>query len=378
MNNFKEILEFYPIKLVGGFIVTDKKIGCLGCSFCLSNRNDFIKKLYSKNVHFIPEYITPQNIAKMLLNMKPITKAKIPLRLGHNTDCFYQWDYVNELYKLIPKENPVIALTRLPLPSEYKTLFQNQKNIILKLSLTPKSKLLNYNSDVDNILQSITDIPKENIFILIGPVAVDSFESTKEIINKIPSGYWIDIKKLTTAGILPSNYAATTEQIENLREIAIKKNLIVTDYFGCKIRVNMNRPFYKAFSSPQYIKDTCKNFCPNYILCYKEKNINDLNKFVIEEAKEIGLTLKRINEYETDKLQYFSEIPVSRGDETYLSELSNIEVLLNIKEGSQGGSFANEDIEIHKRWEKYNMLPTTELNKLSIKIYSDLLERMRE
>jgi hypothetical protein len=80
---------------------------------------------------------------------------------------------------------------------------------------------------------------------------------------------------------------------------------------------------------------------------------------VREAAREIGLELGRATPAGASTIQFACSEPASRGDETYLSELTGGRVVIDsVPQGTQGGSFSIEDERVLERWERVGMFPT--------------------
>lgn len=171
----RALLELFPIKLIGGFIAVDDHVGCHGCNFCLSRRHSLWKPVFKKGWHLDNVFSSPDEAAELLSGMRPFRQARVPVRFGHNTDSFYQWDFGESLYRLLPNDNPFIFMTRFPVPEKHIELFQGQPNLLLKLTITPSSSSLAFDTDVEELLTVAERIPPENLFVLIRPHSAMKF-----------------------------------------------------------------------------------------------------------------------------------------------------------------------------------------------------------
>lgn len=375
-----DILELFPVKLVGGFITVDYHIGCRGCSFCLSRRHKLWRKIYARNFHTEPDFITPEMIYNILTKMKSFYKAKVPVRFGHNTDAGLQSDYGTKLFSMFEDSNPFIYLTRNPMNENIIKKINEKPNFLLKMTITPPSKLLNINNDVIAIIKSIRNCNPENIFVLIGPLVKDNISNVRNIIRMLPKGVWLDIKPLTTNGIpgLKKNMLPDQIEIENIRAEMFQSGYNITDYYGCVLRKKNGRGFYKARIAGGYVLKVC-NACSNRKNCFKAVDKCRLDKAVRKEAEKIGIILGKNNDSASGTFEYEANTPVSRGDETYLSELFNYEIkFTSIIEGSQGGSFALEYSSIQKRWQNYGMFQSDEVYAMARNIYDKILIKYKK
>lgn len=367
MHTQSELLELFPIKLVGGFIAIDAHAGCVGCSFCLSRRHSLWRKAFAANWHEPCLFSSVEQALDILLQMKPFTQARVPLRFGHNTDGLFQWDFASSLYKKLPQENPCIILTRFPIPDRNVSLLQGQSNLIVKITITPPSASLGISTDVQALLSQISLLPRENVYVLIGPVAGDNWQMVPEILERLPAGLWLDIKPLTREGIPGMDAVPVCDDatLGNLRRLASDKGFQVTDFFGCLLRKRLKRPFYKAGSTPDYCQPVCRN-CDQNELCYCERRKTPRFDLIRRHAAGIGLEFGEIKEIGHRSVLAECTQPTSRGDETYLSEITGTRIIISsVPPGSEGGTFDQTPEEILVRWESHGLLPVTALRKLA-------------
>jgi len=371
-----ELLELFPIKLVGGFIAVDDHVGCRGCAFCLSRRHSLWRDVFAKNWHCDGAFDSPGQAYSLLREMRSFTEAKVPVRFGHNTDSVYQWDFGRALFEMAPAANPFIFMTRFALPAEHADLFDGQPNLLMKMTITPPSRALDIDTDVDAILASVQSVPLNNIYFLIGPIAADNLDGAASVVDRLPKGAWADVKPLTTSGIpgmdaveLPSD-----EEIDRLREQGASRGLVMTDFFGCVFRRSLRRPFYKQDGCADYIDYACQS-CFQRDECQAETNLSAVEAKAREAASRIGLVLGAARHLGPHTSRFECGAPTSRGDETYLSELLNHRILLSsVPEGSEGGSFGGTSREILERWERRGMFPAGEVERLSERIEQSLRE----
>ncbi len=330
------------------------------------------RHVFEHKFHAVSDFVKPELIFHLLNKMKPFYEAKIPLRLGHNTDCFYQWDFCEELYELLPVQNPFIMLSRFPLSKKRRLFFSGQKNLLFKLTITPSSQCLKMKINTDKLVETAHTVHPENLYVLIGPVVKDNIQSVRGIIDRLPDGTWLDIKALTIEGIpgMTAEYLPDESDIMYLRNYAADRGFRVTDYFGCKIRERFNRPFYKAHQAGSYIREHC-NQCNNAEVCYGDVDRCSIDREVRNYANTVGISFAGGCSFQENSLEYSTSTMTCRGEETYLSEMVNYCIKLKqTPGGSQGGAFCNElvDPELVDRLEYYGMLPVTPIRKLAERI----------
>lgn len=368
-----QMLEFFPVKLIGGFIAVDHHVGCAGCRFCLSRRHHVWENLFSQGLHLDPKHLAPEDVRRILDGMKSFHRAGVPVRFGHNTDAHYQWTFGENLYRLLPETHPFIMLTRYSPGKSRLRLFQGQSNLLLKLTITPPSRQLGVRSDIEGLLETVWAIPPENLYVLVGPVAKDSLAAVTPIVDRLPAGTWMDIKAVTVSGIpgMEERFRPPASTIDALRKYAAGRGLMVTDYFGCVIRRRLQRPFYKAVGSPAYMLETCSR-CVNTDLCHTHVDTSTLDRRVRKEASAIGLSLCGAIR-EGEKFIYASDVPTARGDETYLSERVGRTVrFAATPKGSRGGCFSQEAMAVFRRWEETGMFPLSEVWDHTEKIWAEV------
>ncbi len=372
------IHELFPIKLVGGFIVVDYHAGCIGCSFCISRRHPVWAPAFRSRFHYDPEDLSPEYIAGLLAGMKSFHTARVPVRFGHNTDAWFQWEFGEKLYRLIPPDVPYIMLTRFPVDDDKRRMFDGQPNLLLKITITPSSRILNVRTDPDALVRTANRIPPENLFVLIGPIVRDNLRFVEPLLEKLPKGLWIDIKPLTVEGIpgMDSSFQCDAADISRLKNHAFESGFRVTDYFGCKIRRRLNRPFYKAVDAPDYIRRVCEQ-CSNRSVCFSPPDFSGIESKIRTAGKSIGLELKTMAR-EGHSIRFTVDRPTSRGDETFLSETANHEIILTPgRSGGEGGGFCSEDPDIYRRWEQTGMLPFSQLFPHAERIYRKMAAGMK-
>lgn len=353
-----EAAELFPVKLVGGFIAVDYHVGCVGCSFCISRRHPFLSDLFRSGLSLDSSHLKPDDVFHILSQMKPFYHAKVPVRFGHNTDAGFQWAFGEQLYQYLPADNFMIMLTRFPLNDKQTRLFDQQTNLLLKVTITPPSRILNVSTDVQALIRTIKNVPPENVYVLIGPIVKDNIHQVEPILNQLDAGLWIDIKPLTVEGIpgMADDFLAPHQDIERLRTRAFDQGFFVTDYFGCKLRINFDRPFYKARSSPEYIRRVCRS-CKNQDRCFQPIDVQATMKKIIAEGETIGLKI-HFSGLKNNTLQCTCDQPTARGDETFLSERVGCGVrFLQTGIEDTACEACDNDILIHRRWENFGMMP---------------------
>ena len=314
------LLELFPIKLVGGFITVDQHVGCVGCRFCLSRRHPLWQQVYASGYHAGHGFESPAQAAALLGSMRPLSEARVPVRFGHNTDSHYQWDFGAALFRQLPAESPFIFMTRFPVPEAQRRWIDGQPNLLVKVTITPPSRALAVQTDVAAILESIAALPRQNLYLLVGPLVPDNLAGAAAVLDALPPGTWADVKRLTRAGIPPVRDLAipTGEALAELRRRAVRRGLVMTDFFGCLTRRALGRTFYKYDAAVGYIGDTCAT-CPRESECARVPAREAAQAAARDLAASIGLTLGAVRWDGPRTARFQCAEPSSRGDETFLS-----------------------------------------------------------
>jgi hypothetical protein len=109
----------------------------------------------------------------------------------------------------------------------------------------------------------------------------------------------------------------------------------------------------------------CRN-CDQNELCYCERRKTPRFDLIRRHAAGIGLEFGEIKEIGHRSVLAECTQPTSRGDETYLSEITGTRIIISsVPPGSEGGTFDQTPEEILVRWESHGLLPVTALRKLA-------------
>ncbi len=370
----EELIELFPIKLIGGFISIDSHIGCSGCSFCLARRSSLCERLFTENIHHDPAWLTASLLFMQLRQMPSFREARVPIRFGHNTDASFQWEIGVALASMMPEGYPFVMLTRQPVPAHRLKQLTFASDAILKLTITPTSELLDHSPDLQALIETAHNTPKERLFVLIGPVADDSIEHVEELLEALPPGIFLDIKPVTVESIpgLSERMTPHEHEVEALRQLASSMGFFVTDYFTCLTRSRARRPFFKFRTAPEYMMLSCQN-CPNFAVCQEPIDEESVAVQVQLLAASLGLMAGKHQREADGTLRFAVDKPISRGDETFLSEMVNYPIRLDGRTaGTEGGCFSTEAATVLQRWEKQGFFPSSDMVSLAQKIASEL------
>jgi hypothetical protein len=316
----------------------------------------------------------------------PSYQAGVQIRIGHDTDAGLQFDKSSQLIDLVDHEHSITYLTRKPFTSTETDFFkQYRKNLLLKLTATPRSESLSVQRDPLHLVSSAEAIDARMLYWVVGPLVQDNVEDTVRVLEALPSGSRLFLKKLNYAGLpqLANVGPLSDEDYGRLEQIAMQRGHIVTEWF-CDGLARVGKGFYdvdKITQQPPSAKRDrelghCAS-CRSNPLCYAELAMEDFKNQLWCHLRFLGLHLME-EPRRTGKRSFEIKVkePSSRGEETYLNHVirPHVSININTRESgrSQGGSFCNIDREVLKRWYDNGFFPVTELNNVAEHILGDI------
>jgi hypothetical protein len=368
-NYFERVSMFLPIKLVNGFISCDFIIGCYCCKFCLNRRYaDWNQMLNTGKVFH--NSITPELAVKYLSGLKSFTEGKVTLKFGHDTDMSLEEEKAQDTFKLLPMYYPVVFMRRGKLLDQFKDFYmKNYDNLLVCLTITPRSRFLEYYNDPYEIIDSFRDI-KSSIFYTVGPVSQDNLDEAKRIIDYLPARSYMIVRELILKDIPNYPNDKNIVSCEKLREYANSKGFNVMSYLNCLVRSKLGLPFHKHgefISEPNVWQNKWCGVCDSRNLCGESLTDDEEKNKIFKILKELNLTL----ESEIQKKYYKTYLvnvneDVSFGDESYIREKACLKVDL-FKKGRKTGSTLSKNI--YERWNKVGFFPIEDLYKEAEEIF---------
>jgi len=377
--------EYYPVKLIGAFISLDFIVGCsFNCSFCISKRHPSRKELFEEGM-VLDNRVLPQKMYQWLQSM-PSYQAGVQIRIGHDTDAGLEFEKSAELIDLIDDEHSVVYLTRKPFTVNEVDFFRKyRKNLLVKPTATPRSRSLQIARDPVNLVRSTLEIDDGILYWVIGPLVDDNQKDTRRVLEALPKGSRLFLKKLNYAGLpnLDNVPPISDVDYEGLEQFALDKGHLVTEWF-CNSLARIGKGFFDVDKieqqpdSPKRDRELgyCQS-CPSHQICYGDMDLVDFRRQLDRHLKLLGLHL--LDEpTQTGRRSFEIKVaePSSRGEETYLNNVINSPISINIntrEQGrSQGGSFCNVNREVLKRWYSNGFFPVTELNNVAENILGDV------
>lgn len=351
-----DISEFYPIKLSPGFITIAFHIGCIGCNFCSVRYANSRDKIFTGKIN--EKYpCSPLELYNLLLKMPTFFESRTPIRIGNDTDFKFEERQVEEFVSLLPSDYPVIILTRFPISERVKHLFQRH-NILLKITITPKSEYLDCPYNADDILSSLDEITSETM-ITIGPIDKDNSEDAKRFIDKVPKkkNFSLYIKPLNPDFHSSLKHIPMPSEIfiENLKKKVEEAGFRHLSQLTCPLSNKLGFAHKRVSDVPQEEKKFCDS-CAAHNICYSKESLseNDLHRLLAK--LNLRLTEKPIRKGFKSYLISVDK-PTAFGDELYLSE--TLKQKIKIKQTSLGTSGYNYSAshEVMKRWESCSFFP---------------------
>lgn len=351
-----DISEFYPIKISPGFITIAFHLGCIGCNFCSVRYGNLRDVLFSGKIN--RKYpVSPRELYKLLEGMPSFSKARIPIRIGNDTDFKFESRETEKFVSLLPNDYPVIILTRFPVPIRYKHIF-NRNNVLLKITITPKSDYLDCPDNYKAILKSLEGINSE-VMVTIGPVDASNYDKACSLIKKIPNkrNFSVYIKRLNDEfhPSLKTIPQISSDQEQSLKVLVIENGFRHLSQLTCPLSNRLNFAHKRVSDVPESERKYCTS-CSVFDVCYSDDILDeDELRFLL---KDLGLQLT-VPPVKTGFKSYLITVdnPTAFGDEAYLSEMLKRKIKIsNTKDGTNRYQYSSS-IEVMKRWQEVSFFP---------------------
>jgi len=383
--------EFFPLKLIGAFISLDFLVGCsFACRFCISRRHAARQALFDAGLA-LDNRVSPRKMLAWLRTM-PSFRAGVQIRIGHDTDAGLEFGKSADLIRRLPQDHSITFLSRRPLDAEARSFFgATRKNLLLKLTATPRSESLGVRADPLQLVQSVESIDPEMTYWVIGPLVADNIVDAERVLDALPPGSHLFLKQLNTNGLpqLASIAPLSDPALKRLESRAIARGHVVTEWFCRRGLARVGQGFFDVDKITQQVAGekrdreiaVCKT-CPSWTLCHGELDWPRVQERLGEEIAALGLTLvEEPRRTGPRSIELHVAEPSSRGDETYLSHAFGQPLSVHIttrEEGkSEGGSFCNVEPAVLRRWYETGFLPVTELNSVAQNTLSSIRQLLR-
>ncbi len=369
-DEFGRYSLFFPIKVVNGFVTCDFILGCYCCKFCLNRRYpDWQRLLEMDRVYRNPLQI--EQAARLLGRVKALTRAKVTLKFGHDTDMSLEESEAQQLVNLMPADQPVVFMRRGKLLPHFRPFHvRPHPNLLMELTLTPRSAFLEYDNDPFPILESFQGLATE-MFYTIGPVCEDNLAEARELIRCLPAGSRMWVRDLIVKDI-PTLPAGGKDGAlgETLREFARDQGHRVISYLNCVARAGVGLGFHKRgefVSEPNTWQLHWCQTCAARAVCFAEQPAAEEERRIYAALAELGLSLARpLQKFAHKSYAVVVQQEVNFGDEAYLREITSLKIDL-WKEGHKTGTAVTAAIA--DRWQATDFFPVEEMLALAKESY---------
>ena len=369
-DEFGRYSLFFPIKVVNGFVTCDFVLGCYCCKFCLNRRYpDWQRLLEMGRIYRNPLGVA--RAAELLGRVKALTRARVTLKLGHDTDMSLEESEAQELVARLPASVAVVFMRRgRLLPAQRPFYLQARPNLLMEVTLTPRSAALAYAKDPFEILDSFRGIACRTFFT-IGPVCGDNLDEARAIIGCLPAKSQVWVRELIVKDIpnLPGGSGLSASG-EELRRYAQEQGHTVISYLNCVARAGVGLGFHKRgefVSEPNTWQLAWCERCPSRDACVPEQPEEEERARIQSILPELGLSLARpVHKFGHKSYQVVCAEEVNFGDEAYLRELSGLKIDL-WQEGRKTGTALTRSIAA--RWQEVDFFPVAEMLELARESY---------
>ena len=360
-----ESLQLLPIKLVPGFIAVDFVLGCVGCNFCVARRNPLIKEIFDTRA-FTSLVPHEKAIFDFLFALPSFSSARVPLRIGNDSDLAFQRESVRHLLTQLAPDYPAVVLTRFPIESDDAALFsEDHKNTLLKVTLTPKSRYVDSPADAFRVIESIEGV-RGNLLVTIGPLVEDNFIGATNVLQALPQRPKLSVylKPLDKEGLphLAQVPEISGERLRELEYLAEQRGFRLNSFMLCLVFGPLGREDPRSVDIPKNELRHCF-WCDSRNLCWRDKPVA-LESFSAICA-ELGLRVESVTHTGFRAYKIAVDSPTAYGDEAYLSYMVGRKIrFANTSEGTLGHTVLASPSVI-RRWGDVGFLPVERLKRLA-------------
>lgn len=360
MRRAKEMLrgglELSPVKLVGGFVCLDFRLGCAGCEFCLNRRDPLLGEILERRWSYAFP-VEPEAMAGLVQSLPSVREARAPVRVGHVSDWHFQQEATESFVAGLAPEIPIVVMTRFPVAAARGAFVDQRPNALAHVTVTPSEP------GADAVLASA--LAMERSLVMIRPLARDDFEAAARVLGKIPPGRAVALGALAVDHITGLARAAPLPPagLARLRLLALDRGLDVVDAFGCLLRERRGRPFFKHADLAALPGSRCPR-CRNHAACaatlapLPEEALSRL----VARTEALGLGVDSVAQ-ESARVKVAVREQATRAEEILLSETFHREVQLSSVARAEQPDV--RDVDVADRWERVGFAPVAQLRRLS-------------
>ena len=355
-----DIAEFLPIKLTPGFISVAFHLGCIGCNFCSVRYGNSRDRLFTAGIQ--RKYQTsPNDILDLLSKMPSFTRARVPIRIGNDTDLCFEIEEAIEFLNLLPNSYPTTLLTRFPIKASVARQI-GRSNAIVKLTATPYSPNLDCPDNSHDVIASAAHFDSP-VVVAIGPITADNFFGCLNLLPQIPTG------KNVSVYLKPLNdeFHPSLKQIESITNTQYRELRSVLDVLGirhlsqlmCPVNHNLRIHHKRVADVPLDEQGHCR-LCASNSLCFSPES--SVEAELASELRELGIILiGRPRRVGFKSWTVPVDVATAYGDEAYLSELFGLKIKLSGTAVGTGRSAFAASEEVLERWNRVRFFPYAEL-----------------
>ncbi len=365
---------FLPIKVVNGFVSCDFMLGCYCCRFCLNRRYpDWNAMLDTGRVY--RNGLDVQRALELLPRIKAFSRARVTLKVGHDTDMSLEEPQAQALVRGLPSDHPIVFMRRGRLPAAHRSFYmRNRPNLLMKLTLTPRSAFLRTEDDPFAILDSFRGIAQD-MFFAVGPVCHDNQREAERIIRALPPGSRLWVRELIVKDVPGYDAAPPAGDCggERLRLLARQQGHQVVNYLNCIVRSGLGLGFHKYgefVSEPNAWQVDWSQGCASRHLCGAPVGEEEARARIDGALDELGLELELaqpVRKFGYKCYEVTVRQDVCFGDECYLRERSGLKTDL-ARQGRKTGTALSASIA--QRWRERELFPVDELLDLARESYA--------
>ncbi len=371
-DDLERMSLFFPIKVVNGFVSCDFMLGCYCCRFCLNRRYpDWHAMLETRKVY--RNALSVERAAALLSQVKAFTRARVTLKVGHDTDMSLEEPQAQALTDLLPADHPIVFMRRGALPSKHRAWYQRARpNLLMKLTLTPRSPFLDATADPFAILDSFRGIAQP-MFFAIGPVIDENLEEARAVVRALPPGSRLWVRDLITKDIprFDKTVRVAEPPGESLRRYAVEQGHHIVHYLNCLVRAELGLPFHKRgefVSEPNPWQVRWSQHCKVLGRCGAEVPEDEARERIDDALGDLDLTLDRpVERFGHKSYRVTVREDVNFGDECYLRELTSLKCDLE-RLGRKTGTALSASIA--DRWRNTHFFPVDEVLELARESYA--------
>lgn len=370
MKRHKELLgsglDFAPVRLLGGFVCVDFHIGCDGCPGCLNRRHPGLDRVLQRELHLDAATLglSTAHILDLVRRLPSYARAAVPVRVGHLTDWRYQVGQTEDLLAGLSPDYPIVLLSRHPLSEAQRRSVRAHRNALVHLSLAPRvPEWQRWYQAPQEVIASVKSLPVRQMLFMLRPLEESGAAEAERVLRALPAGANVAFKALSTEGIpeTAGHLPMSPATLQRLRALALRLGLRVWDFFGCVLRRNLGRPFFKHVEVQRRAGEVCLA-CENQAICASPRGASD--SAIEQELAFLGIAPRAIT-WANEGVRVETDDATARAEEVFLSEILQHEVRLSSVARGETKLMHFMPERIFERWQARGFFPVEEMRRFS-------------